>query len=214
MSEIVLELQREAMNKEIDIETLLRKAYVIARKLKLLDFEEWVKCEQSGYGKKEVPEYRKVKGEIKAWNPMYGWIPVILQDSQVEETLTSRKLQNSISELADLYKNTEEALLIMNLPAECNRLLSKYCGFNTKYSLQFGKNQIYSILSEVRNRILEWSLILEDSGILGSNLMFTDEERKIAVERSEIANYIINVYGDATGLQVQQGNVDSEQKIQ
>ena len=38
MDGIVLELQREAMDKNADVESLLRKAYVIARKLKLSDF--------------------------------------------------------------------------------------------------------------------------------------------------------------------------------
>ena len=42
MDGIVLELQREAMDKNADVESLLRKAYVIARKLKLSDFEEWI----------------------------------------------------------------------------------------------------------------------------------------------------------------------------
>ena len=35
MSGIVLELQREALSKDANIESLLRKAYVIAKKLKL-----------------------------------------------------------------------------------------------------------------------------------------------------------------------------------
>jgi len=69
MDGIVLELQKEALNKDADIELLLRKAYVIAKKLKLKDFEEWVQLEQNGYGIKEVPEYRYIKGQIKARNP-------------------------------------------------------------------------------------------------------------------------------------------------
>ena len=52
MNGIVLELQKEAMDKNADIESLLRKSYVIARKLKLPEFEEWIQCEQEGYGKK------------------------------------------------------------------------------------------------------------------------------------------------------------------
>lgn len=52
MNGIVLELQKEAMDKKVDIESLLRKSYVIARKLKLPDFQEWIQCEQEGYGEK------------------------------------------------------------------------------------------------------------------------------------------------------------------
>lgn len=194
MEGIVLELQREAMNKDADIESLLRKAYVIAKKLRLSDFEEWIKCEQNGYENKEVPEYRMIRGEIKAWNPMHGWIPVILDNNEVEKTLTIKKLPNSISELINLYENKDSSVLIINLPAEANRLLANFCGFNTKYSLQFGKNQIYSMLSRVRNSILEWSLELEENGIIGKDFSFSDNEKKIAKEKSTIINYIANFF--------------------
>ena len=39
---IVIQLQREALDENVDIETLLRKAYLVARKLKLKEFEEWI----------------------------------------------------------------------------------------------------------------------------------------------------------------------------
>lgn len=64
MGGIVIELQREAMDENISIESLLRKAYLVARKLKLKEFEEWINKEQNGYSK-EVPNYRNVAGEIK-----------------------------------------------------------------------------------------------------------------------------------------------------
>lgn len=49
MEGIVLELQREALSSNGDILSLLRKAYIIARKLDLKDFEKWVSCELNGY---------------------------------------------------------------------------------------------------------------------------------------------------------------------
>ena len=64
---IVIELQREALDEKISIESLMRKAYLVARKLNLKEFEEWISQEQNGY-KQEVPEYRNIAGEIKAWN--------------------------------------------------------------------------------------------------------------------------------------------------
>ena len=71
MDGIVIELQREALDESITIEALLRKAYLVAKKLKLKEFEEWINQEQNGY-KNAVPEYRNVGGEIKAWNPYHG----------------------------------------------------------------------------------------------------------------------------------------------
>lgn len=40
MGGIVIELQREALDEKISIESLIRKAYLVAKKLKLKEFEE------------------------------------------------------------------------------------------------------------------------------------------------------------------------------
>lgn len=47
---IVIELQQEALSKDTDLLSLLRKAYLVARKLKLKEFEEWINHELNGYG--------------------------------------------------------------------------------------------------------------------------------------------------------------------
>lgn len=211
MNGIVLELQKEAMDKKADIESLLRKSYVIARKLKLPEFQEWIQCEQEGYGKKEVPEYRMIEGQLKALNPVRGWIPVVMDSAVAEKAFTKTKLPNSVSELYDLYQNAESSMLVMNLPAEMNKYVAKCCGFNTQFRLEFGKNQIYSILSRVKNNILDWALTLEESGIVGRDYSFSEEEKKIAQEKTEITNYITNFWGTATDVQMQQGNTNSEQ---
>lgn len=67
MAKIVLELQQEAISKESDILNLLRKAYLVARKLKLNEFENWINNELNGYENMDkLPDYRKIRGEVKA----------------------------------------------------------------------------------------------------------------------------------------------------
>lgn len=59
MSKIVIELQQEALKSDFDIMSLLRKAYLVAKKLKLQEFKEWINNELNGYGDKdEIPKYR------------------------------------------------------------------------------------------------------------------------------------------------------------
>ena len=98
MNGIVLELQKEAMDKKADIESLLRKSYVIARKLKLPEFQEWIQCEQEGYGKKEVPEYRMIQGQLKALNPVRGWIPVVMDSAVYRHEGSQDKVSNARQE--------------------------------------------------------------------------------------------------------------------
>ena len=40
---IIIELQREALDESVSIESLMRKAYLVAKKLNLKEFEEWLK---------------------------------------------------------------------------------------------------------------------------------------------------------------------------
>ena len=52
---IVIELQREALDENISIESLMRKAYQVAKKLGLKEFEKWINQEQNGY-EDQIPE--------------------------------------------------------------------------------------------------------------------------------------------------------------
>lgn len=203
MSGIVLELQQEALSKDANIEFLLRKAYVIAKKLKLKEFEDWIQLEQNGYGSREAPEYRYVQGQIKARNLYYGWIPVVLS-SEIEKVISNVPVKEALSGLIDLYKSDNE-FLVFNMNADCNQSLSKLIDFDTVFCVQFGKNQIYRIISTVQNKILDWALLLEENGIVGEKLSFTKEEIKRAEQSSIINNYTNNFYSNVDGIELQQG---------
>ena len=145
MDKIVIELQREALKSDFDIMNLLRKAYLVARKLKLQEFEDWVNNELNGYKDADkIPDYRLLRGEIKAWNPSYGWIPVILQNDN--EDITTHLANDSLANLLNVYENSENNNAILQFNATINNYLSKCSNFNTKYALMIGTNQIYSII--------------------------------------------------------------------
>lgn len=203
MSGIVLELQREALDKNADIESLLRKAYVIAKKLNLKEFEDWIKLEQNGYSSREVPEYRYVQGQIKARNPFYGWIPVTLP-SQIEKVVSNVPAKEAISGLIDLYESNNK-FLIFNINSDCNQYLSELVDFETVFCVQFGKHQIYRIISTVQNKILDWALLLEENGIIGEGLSFTEEEIRKAEQTPIINNYTNNFYASVEDIELQQG---------
>ena len=82
---IVIELQKQAIDTDSDVVSLLRKAYLVARKLDIKDFEEWINSELNGYTDYDkIPDYREIRGQVKAWNPYHGWIPVIIQEREYE----------------------------------------------------------------------------------------------------------------------------------
>lgn len=83
---IVIELQKQAIDTKSDVVSLLRKAYLVARKLDIKDFSEWINNELNGYTDYDkIPDYREIRGQVKAWNPYHGWIPVIIFQSESEQ---------------------------------------------------------------------------------------------------------------------------------
>lgn len=203
MEGIVLELEREALDENVSIEVLLRKAYLVARKLKLTDFEEWINNEQNGYVG-EIPEYRMIGGEYKALNPYRGWIPVVLP-ANVAKVIAKVPLHNSISLLCDVY-NTSEGSISFTVGAEITEFLnSSSDGFDTKFSFHSSRSEIYRIISTVRNKILDWALLLEENEIFGEGMTFTEKEKEIASTTKVINNYTNNFYGNASEVDISQG---------
>lgn len=105
---IILELQQQAIDSNIDILSLLRKALLVSRKLELADFEQWVNNKLNGYQDTDkIPDYRKIRGELKGWNPYNGWIPVLIPDPDTEKILCQKRTFDSIPSLCSLIESKE-----------------------------------------------------------------------------------------------------------
>lgn len=164
-----------------------------------------MKHEQNGYGEFEIPEYRRVRGQVKGLNNRGRWIPVMFHSAATEERFATTKLPSSISQLMDLYKRNEEFTVGLAFSAEENELLVEICAHDTKYVLEVGKDQIYAILETVRNVILEWSVDLEQKGIIGEKLSFTEKEKFTAIHDCANIHYYNYIVGNSSGLQIEQG---------
>ena len=209
---IVIELQQEALSNDTAILDLLRKAYLVARKLKLKEFEEWIDHEMNGYGEDDkIPQYRIYHGEVKGWNPYNGWIPVVFQDAKLQDILSEHKAREPIASLVDVYKNSEERIAKVLFPDSINDMISNSGLLETKYCLQISTNMLFSTIESIRNTILDWAITLEENGIIGEGLRFTNDEIKTARESSTINNFINNFYADVNNTQMQQGTENSKQ---
>ena len=210
MKSLVHELQREAMNPDSRLTDILRKALVVASKLKVEDFKEWIESEMKGYqdGKK-IPAYRKVNGQVKARNPYHGWIPVIVQDAEISELISNRTIGQPISELESLCQQNEDGGdLMAPLPYDwIMKLFSKSPEFQLGMvpTLIIDRSRLVGILDAVRNEILDWSLALESKGILGNGMSFSTEEVKMAKSTINI-NSFTGILGDVSSSTVQIGD--------
>ena len=103
MSSLVQELQQDALNSSVSTLELLRKALVVATKLNIPEFEEWIEFELSGYSNgKNIPSYRYIVGPVKGWNPFNGWLPILGDDEEIMSQISKMPIQQSIAELEDL----------------------------------------------------------------------------------------------------------------
>ena len=196
MSSIVLDLQAEITSPDCDVVNMLRRAHIIAVKLGLNEFDQWISYELKGYPNQDVcPDYRKTRGILKALNPYRGWIPVYISDSKFERAFSEIIVQKSISEIVSLCKTTSDVLQSELSGEQLTFLRRKfYSTSSMEYplSLFVPKTAIMDIVEKVKNTVLEWTLKLEGKNIVGQDMKFSESEKKSAKEIPQTVN---NYYG-------------------
>jgi hypothetical protein len=183
MSSLVLELQRDALDASVTVLALLRKALVVARKLNIQEFQHWIQSELDGYsGGSELPQYRFMYGELKAHNPYHGWIPIIIPP-EIHEFISKRPVHQPISQIESLIENTKNAnSSLVTMPPGLDNLLRSYDYIPYEMAIHIDPSQAHGVLEAVRNVVLNWSLKLEEDGILGEGVTFSQEEKQIAAQ--------------------------------
>ena len=196
---IVLKLQKKCLDKNEDLQSLLREALVISTKLKLNDFKKWINDELKGYDDYlSVPKYRKISSTLKFRNPYHGYIPAIIENEKLGNLLTQDNITQSVSELAQLYKADSNELRLTILPSIEKEIMDI---FNTDFipAKFIYTTQIYGIIEQVRNLLLEWTLKLEEDNILGNDDLIFSEIEKETAKNIHIENFN-GVMGDIDRL--------------
>lgn len=198
MTSLISEIQRDALDSSIPIESLLRQVKLAAAKLQLETLEVWVEQELSGY-RGEIPDYRKAYGQPAAWNPYNGWIPVQTQDERIADLISTARIAESISSLRDLVK-TEDRNNPLHFPVPSGLVseLNKMMNFQTaRMVIQISRGHVINILDQVRNMVLDWAIKMEKQGIVGEGMSFNTREREEA--KQVMANFSVGNIGTFTG---------------
>ena len=110
-----------------------------------------------------------------------------------------------ISATVDLYSSADNAI-VLGVNGELTDALNSLTDFlPTKYGFIVSKSELYRIMSTVRNKILDWAIILEENGVLGEDMTFSEAEKSLASATSVINNYTNNFYGEVTDVGLNQG---------
>jgi hypothetical protein len=208
MNSLVLELQRDALNDNVPVSNLLRKAMVISRKLRIAELEKWTNQELDGYADPEmIPEYRVVRGETKSFNPYNGvWMPIMFS-GDAPEGFSKRSSVQSIPEIEDLVAHSRgSGTMQMNFSPDATAALMRACPELLRPPVTFiSKSALVGIIAKVRTLILGWTLKLEQEGILGNDMTFTRNEIENAnVKRDIIIQNFQGVLGNVSNSTVSQ----------
>jgi hypothetical protein len=212
MDSLVMELQRASLDEKSSVSSLLRKALVVATKLQVSDFESWARSELEGYQDRSVPipEYRKVHGSPKVWNPYHGYEDLRCELPKMTEIISSMPLGASVDAL-EQGSGKDGGTWMFHYPPELEHSIMNGMrgGPMMKPSLHLSDMAIRSVLGRVRTIVLQWSLTLERRGVLGEGMTFTPTEREHA-SAVHIDTFIQGVSGsqiqvNSPGARQQQG---------
>lgn len=200
---LILQIQQDALNKDVSVTDALRKAKVACTKLGLLDFGKWVDQELRGYVDipvTKLPEYRKLHGIPEAYNPYHGWQPLIFQEAKAEEACSFAPVGMSISAIEESLRAMAEANGFFEFPYPtemANRIRRAISFGGSNVRLKIAPPAIANIVHEVRNILLEWTMEMEKEGILGKELVFSlsDREKSAKATDSVINNISIGHVG-------------------
>ncbi|ENM5727944.1 hypothetical protein V4V56_003970 [Vibrio mimicus] len=204
MGSIILEIQADAMNEKVSIQSLLRKAYVVTTKLGIEASKQWIQAELNGYEEGDVPKYRQIKGALRGFNPVNGWIPVHIPDDEIDNLLSVFHFRQSIGEVEETLKKFSDGFSI-NFTGQQLSSIQDVMQCNYQFCLKFSGTSLFPIVDAVRNSVLEWSLKLEQEGILGEGISFSSEEVKKANMSTNInIQNFQGVLGDVKGSELTQ----------
>lgn len=149
MEQSVYELQQMALDKNVDIEELLRKAYLIAVSINQKDIEEWVLNEQNGYKNVDnLPEYRFLRGELKAYN--FGrWIPTQFSKHEKVEAFSKLPFTESIPGIVEAYQNSSNRIASYSITDALTQALNKNGSFVTVYNYFVSIGQLKQVISSI-----------------------------------------------------------------
>lgn len=211
MPGLVIELQADALNRDIRVSDLLRKALVVSRKLEIAAIEEWLVHELNGYPRgSEIPDYREIQGQIKVWNPYHGWQPLNFADPKEAELLSKRKIMQPVGELDSLLEKDEDSGLQVPFSQDIVNNLMRGMDVPLQPALHVPKSEVVGILDAVRNSVLDWSLTLEKKGIIGEGMTFSKEEKRVA---SQVTYQVTTNIGTMQNSQLQQVSPGATQSM-
>jgi hypothetical protein len=208
---LILKLQAEAANPNASVTNLLRMAKIAATKLDLKDALVWIDRELNGYMDlkiEDLPPYRRPMGVPQAYNPVHGWQPIQFPDTKTADLFSEAYIGWALGAIERSVGERSEGSYAFPYRPEEKIAIQQSLRFRVDVQISLQRAQLWNIVEQVRNLILNWSLELEKAGVLGEDMHFSAQEKghaKPVTQQFIIQN--VGVLGNVSG----QAKVKSQQ---
>ncbi|MYC06792.1 MAG: hypothetical protein F4X57_06440 [Chloroflexi bacterium] len=218
------EIRSDLVNESADISNTLRKAKILASAMGLPEFREWVDSELSGYTDMDkVPSYRRVRptnlGTFSG--PFQGGVknmvlPTYNLPDEIREFAENLIFFDGVGALEAQGTSTHQRKWPQEMVMLAQDSIQMTGGMVLVDAHQPVPAYVISgVLDQVKNRLLDFVLGLQESNVTSEDLDNRSVEREVARNL-----FNINIYGDrnivASGEQVnqrvetvQEGDIDS-----
>lgn len=207
MGSLVLDLQADAMDEKKSVVPLLQKARAVSVKLNVATIQDWIQHELEGYPDDLIPNYREVSGNLLCLNPMRGHVPLGINDVDLKKMLTTRLIGDPLPALFDLLNNKSNSRqMLLGFPPEASAMIKSRMSYPMEPWLAVEISSVQRIVASVKTKILDFALDLEQQGVLGDGMTFSNDEK----DRASHITYNLNIE-KMTDSQIQQGTTNSTQ---
>ena len=177
---LIRKLQAEAANPDASVTNLLRMAKIAATKLNLKDALVWIDRELNGYMDlkvEDLPPYRRVMGIPQGYNPVHGWRPIQFPDTKTAEVYSQANIGMALGAIENLVGEQSGGGYTFAYGPEEKIAIQRSLNFRVDVRISLQRSQLWNIIEQVRNLLLNWSLELEKAGVLGEDMHFSEQEK-------------------------------------
>jgi predicted nucleotide-binding protein len=160
---LLRDLERETLNPELSVSSLLRKALVVAQQAENKEFSAWIDSELGGYrDASHCPEYRWVVGQVMVENPFHGLQPIVFENPEEGERLSRRPNGQPIAEIETLLEKLSPAsTLAMPFQDDIALPLIRKIGLPSPPTTIVSYASMVALVDGVRTTLLRWIMNLQ-----------------------------------------------------
>lgn len=156
---LVNELLSKALDDNCPVLNLVNHAYVVAKKLKVQGFANWLSFEMKGYEYEyETPSYRKCIVEVSALD-RNRWVPIVFEQEEDARNLSEVFMNLPIATLSS-WVNEGNAKIKLPFIPEYQKDLMIQLDIHQQISRFISVHQVKQIIDDVKTGIIEWALRL------------------------------------------------------